>query len=42
MTQKVLKEISDDDSLVAFRMIDDNNSNTIDFKEINSYYNKIN
>ena len=32
MTQKLLKEITDDDALVAFGLIDDDNSQTIGFK----------
>ena len=42
MTQKLLKEITDDDALVAFGLIDDDNSQTISFKEICRYYCQIN
>lgn len=38
MTQKLLKEISDDEALVGFKMIDDNSSNTINFEEMSRYY----
>ena len=42
LSQKMLKEMSDDDVLVGFKMVDENNSNTINFKEMSLYYNKIN
>jgi hypothetical protein len=38
MLQKIVKEISEEDAMIAFHMIDDNDSKTIDYNEIKRYY----
>ena len=42
MAQKLLKEITDEDALIAFKLIDDNSSETIDFHKLSRHYIKIN
>ena len=42
MTQKMVKEMSDDEAMIAFSMIDRNNSSTIVYNELLLYYNLFN
>lgn len=42
MAQKMVKEISDEDSVLAFKIIDVNNSQTISFSEMLDHFNRIN
>jgi len=42
LTQKVVKEMSGDEAMIAFSMIDRNNSSTIDYNELLLYYNLFN
>lgn len=42
MAQKMVKEITDEDATIAFRMIDNNKSETISFEEMTNHFKKVN
>lgn len=42
MTQKMMKEMTNEEAFMAFNMIDRNNSSTIDYNELSMYYNLFN
>lgn len=42
MLQKMSKEITDEEARLAFKMLDEDDSNSLEFEELNKHYKLVN